>query len=117
MMRDMLADPETTEMVLVTLPEELPTTETEETLEWLGVRESDRQRHDWSPIGSSKSWATARPRGVRSARRLSSIGRSGPTNRSGCDAFPLSINSPICSALFTPGEVAARMCDEFEAIT
>ena len=116
MMRDILANEAITEMVLVTLPEELPTTETVETLEWL---ESEK--------------VVAPPRIVAN-RILDELGdRSTPRGPLGEAAqlhralwaeqqewlkrLPPEHKLPYLFGVFTPGEVAARMCDEFEAIT
>lgn len=116
MMRDMLADPAVTEMVLVTLPEELPTTETEETLEWLAIEK-----------------VISTPRLIANRVLGELTDRSTPPGPLGDAAelhralwaeqqqwlrhLPTEHQLPYLFGVFTPGEVAARMCDEFEAIT
>jgi len=116
LMRDILADPEVTEMLLVTLPEELPTTETEETLEWLAAekviaapriianRVLDELTDPSSPPG---------PLGEAAELHRSLWGEQQEWLR----RLPPQHQLPYLFGLFTPGEVAARMCDEFEAIT
>jgi hypothetical protein len=103
-------------MVLVTLPEELPTTETEETLEWL-----DSEKVIAKPrlvanrvLGELTDRTT--PRGP--------LGEAAQLHRAiwadqqeWLRRLPPEHQIPYLFGLFTPGEVAARMCDEFEAIT
>jgi anion-transporting ArsA/GET3 family ATPase len=116
MMRDMLANPEITEMILVTLPEELPTTETQETLEWLA---------------SEKVITTPRLVANRVLEELTDpstppgpLGEAAQLHRALWEGqqewlrrLPPEHQIPYLFGLFTPGEVAARMCDEFEVIT
>jgi anion-transporting ArsA/GET3 family ATPase len=116
MMRDMLADEETTEMVLVTIPEELPTTETLETLEWL---ESEKV------VATPKLIAN---RILEELRDRSTppgpLGEAAQLHRAlwseqqeWLERLPPEYKLPYLFGVFTPGEVAARICDEFEAIT
>jgi anion-transporting ArsA/GET3 family ATPase len=116
MMRDMLADEATTEMILVTLPEELPTTETVETLDWLkseqvvaspvliANRVLDELTDHSTPAGP--------------------LGEAALLHRALWNEqqewllrLPTEHRIPYLFGVFTPGEVAARMCDEFESIT
>ncbi len=116
MMRDMLADPDTTEMVLVTLPEELPTTETEETLEWL---ESEKVISTPRLIANrvlEELGDDSTPRGpLGEAARLHRALWAG--QQEWLRRLPPEHRLPYLFGLFTPGEVAARMCDEFETMT
>ena len=116
MMRDLLADPETTELVLANLPEELPTTETEETLQWLDVEK----------VVSSRTLITNRVLGELSdtGTPKGAVGEAAQLHRSlwaeqqeWLQRLPPDYTLPYLFGVFTPGEVAARMCDEFEAIT
>jgi anion-transporting ArsA/GET3 family ATPase len=116
MMRDLLADPDTTELALVTLPEELPVTETEETLQWLDVEKVVAAR---TLIGNRvlpELTDTDTPKGP--------VGEAAQLHRSlwgeqqeWLERLPPDHTLPYLFGVITPGEVAARMCDEFEAIT
>ena len=116
MMRDMLANEAITEMVLVTLAEELPTTETMETLEWL---ESEKVVAPPRLVANrilDKLGDSSTPRGP--------LGEAAQLHRAlwaeqqeWLERLPPEHKLPYLFGVFTPGEVAARMCDEFEAIT
>jgi anion-transporting ArsA/GET3 family ATPase len=116
MMRDMLANPEITELALVTLPEELPVTETEETIQWLDVEKVVSAR---TLIGNRvlpELTDTDTPKGA--------VGEAAQLHRSlwaeqqeWLERLPPDHTLPYLFGVFTPGEIAARMCDEFEAIT
>jgi anion-transporting ArsA/GET3 family ATPase len=112
----MLHDPELTRLVLVGLPEELPVTETEETLEWLAKedlvatptvvvnRVLDELTDPDTPAGP--------------------VGEAAQLHRSlwaeqqiWLERLPPDHTLPYFHGLFTPGEVAARMADELEVIT
>jgi len=116
MMQEMLHDPEVTELVVVSLPEELPVTETEEILDWLakedvvatptviGNRVLDELTDPGTPPGP--------------------VGEAAQLHRSlwseqliWLERLPPDHTLPYLHGLFTPGEVAARMADEFEMIT
>jgi anion-transporting ArsA/GET3 family ATPase len=115
MMRDMLANEAITEMVLVTLAEELPTTETVETLEWL---ESEKVVPPPRLVANrilDELGDTSTPRGP--------LGEAAQLHRAvwseqqeWLQRLPPEYRLPYLFGVFTPGEVAARMCDEFEAI-
>ncbi|HEY6629700.1 MAG TPA: ArsA-related P-loop ATPase [Acidimicrobiia bacterium] len=116
MMRDMLADEETTEMVLVTIPEELPTTETLETLEWL---ESEKvvatPKLIANRILEELRDRTTPPGPLGEAAQLHRALWS--EQQEWLERLPPEYKLPYLFGVFTPGEVAARMCDEFEAMT
>jgi len=116
MMRDMLADPETTEMVLVTLPEELPTTETEETLEWLDSEKVISTPRLIANRILEELGDDSTPRGpLGEAARLHRALWAG--QQEWLRRLPPEHRLPYLFGLFTPGEVAARICDEFETMT
>lgn len=110
-----LADPSATQLLVVTLPEELPTTETVETLDWV-----------------AESGVTAKPKVVanRVLRRISedqppeglvaemaSLHRSLWTEQQiWLEALPPDLTIPMLFGLFTPAEIAAKMSDELEAL-
>lgn len=110
-----LADPKVTQMVFASLPEELPTTETLETIEWL-----DNQDLVPDPliIGNRvlpRLEDTSKPKGT--------IGAIASLHRSLCgeqqkwlEELPPDVRIPYMFGLFTAGEVAAHMSDELEAL-
>jgi anion-transporting ArsA/GET3 family ATPase len=112
-MREILHDPSLTEVIMVSLPEELPVTETEETLTWLAKedlvpppkvianRVLDELTDPDTPPGPVGDAATLH----RSlwADQQEWLERLSPVQ-----------NLPYLHGLFTPGEVAARVADEFE---
>ena len=115
MMADTLKSPEITGTVLVTMPEELPTTETMETLSWLqseqlisppvliANRVLDKLEDDGQPEGP-----------VGDAAALQRALWSG--QQEWLTKLPTDHQLPYLFGLFTPGEVAVRMSDEFEAL-
>ncbi|HEU4917391.1 MAG TPA: ArsA family ATPase [Acidimicrobiia bacterium] len=112
-MREILHDPSLTELILVSLPEELPVTETEETLTWLGKedlvpsptvianRVLDQLTDPDTPPGPVGD--AARLHRSLWAEQQEWLERLCPVQR-----------LPYLHGLFTPGEVAARIADEFE---
>ena len=116
MMRDMLADPDTSELLLVSLAEELPTTETEETMQWLDLEKVVSARTLVVNRVLDELGDPATPRGP--------VGEAALLHRSlwseqqeWLQRLPPDHVLPYLFGVFTPGEVAARMCDEFEAVT
>ena len=112
-MREILHDPSLTEVIMVSLPEELPVTETEETLTWLAKedlvpppkvianRVLDELTDPDTPPGPVGDAATLhRSLWADQQEWLERL-------------FPVQ-NLPYLHGLFTPGEVAARVADEFE---
>lgn len=110
-----LKDPKLTELILMCLPEELPVTETEETMRWL-----------------AKEDVVTKPRVIanRVLEELTDpdtppgpVGEAAALHRSWwreqqhwLDRLPPDHSLPYLYGLFTPGEVAAHMADELEAI-
>ncbi|HJQ76831.1 MAG TPA: ArsA-related P-loop ATPase [Acidimicrobiia bacterium] len=113
-MADTLADPEATALVLVTLAEELPTTETKEAIEWV-------ERSDVVPEPI-----------VITNRVLSPVDDDAPPGVVGdmvalheslwaeqqrwLAKLPPHLTLPYLFGLFTPGEVAAHISDELEKL-
>lgn len=115
-MRETVADPSTTALVLVTVPEELPTTETRETIDWL-----DRQQivdgplilanRVLEPLGTDHT-----PPGP--VGEMAILHRSiWEEQRRWLDELSPHLEVPYMFGMFTPGEVAARMADELERMT
>jgi hypothetical protein len=115
-MQEILRDPSVTGMLLVTLPEELPATETSETISWLAKEDvvappiimANRILDELTDMDT--------PPGP--------VGEAAELHRAlwleqqiWLDRLPPDHTLPYLHGLFTPGEVAARMADEFELIT
>ena len=114
-MAGLLANPDLTRLVLVTLPEELPTTETVETIEWLGEEDV---------VGPPTVMVN------RVLPELASAGRPGGTAGEIVDlhrsllaeqehwmkVLPGDMALPYLFGLFTPGEVAAHLSDTLEGL-
>ena len=114
-MRDALKDPKTTQVILVNQPEELPTTETLETIKWIRTQElvadplvvtnrvlpelSDPSTPD-GPVGE-----------------MAFLHRSLWTEQQEwLKRIADNLRIPYMFGLFTPGEVAAHMSDELEKL-
>lgn len=115
-MGELLADPEVTGFLMVTLPEELPTTETIETMEWL---KGERVIPDPKIVANRvlpEVQDETRPAGI--PGEMVELHRSlWREQQSWLDRLPPDMRVPFLFGLFTPGEVAARMSDELEALT
>lgn len=115
-MGEALADPDTTGLVVVTLPEELPTTETVETMRWLEGEQviaaptviANRVLRE---LEGSSTPAGAPGEMVKLHRSIWS------EQQRWLEQLPTDLQLPYMFGLFTPGEVAARMSDELEALT
>jgi anion-transporting ArsA/GET3 family ATPase len=112
-MREILHDPSLTGLVIVSLPEELPVTETEETLTWLAKEDlvapptvvANRVLEELTDPGTP-------PGPVGDAARLH---RSLWGEQQGwLERLSPAQSLPYLHGVFTPGEVAARFADEFE---
>jgi anion-transporting ArsA/GET3 family ATPase len=112
-MKEILHDPTLTQLIMVYLAEELPVTETEETLTWLAKEDlvspptvvANRVLDELTdpdtppgPVGDA-----ARLHRSLWAEQQEWLERLAPTQ-----------TLPYLHGLFTPGEVAARIADEFE---
>lgn len=115
-MEEILTNPDLTELVLVTLPEELPTTETVETMQWLEQEDvvSKPTVIANRVIPELKSDATVG--GV--PGEMAALHRSlWGEQQTWLETLPPVLKIPYLFGLFTPGEVAARISDELEALT
>jgi anion-transporting ArsA/GET3 family ATPase len=113
-MAGLLADPALTKTVLVTLPEELPTTETMETLEWLRSENVVAEPSLVANRTLSELDDPDTPDGpIGDAAQLHRSLWSG--QQEWMAKLKTDIQLPYLFGLFTPGEVAARICDEIEA--
>ena len=115
MMQATLSDPDTTQLVLVNLPEELPTTETVETMEWL-----QREQLVAEPLVVTNR---VLPRIADSPSSSGPVGEMAYLHRSlwseqqeWLERIDDHLRIPYMFGVFTPGEVAARMSDELEAM-
>lgn len=115
-MGDTLADPELTQLVLVTLAEELPATETMETMDWL-----EGQALVGKPLVIANRIV---PELSDPSTPPGPVGEMVTLHRSLWDEqqewlakLPPDLELPYMFGLFTPGEVAAHMCDELEILT
>lgn len=114
-MEEILTDPDLTELVLVTLPEELPTAETVETIRWL-----EREDVVSKPtvianrvIPELKTDAAAE--GI--PGEMAELHRSlWSEQKTWLETLPPVLRIPYLFGLFTPGEVAARISDELESL-
>lgn len=114
-MAETLADGARTQLVLVTLPEELPTAETLGTIDWVertGVVSKPVivANRVLEPVG-----ATTTPTGV--AGDMVTLHRSlVEEQHKWLDQLPADLTLPYLFGLFTPGEVAAHISDDLEAL-
>lgn len=114
-MQEILRDPERTGLVVVSLPEELPVTETEETLLWLAKEDvvappvvvANRVLSELADPGTP-------PGPVGEAATLHRA--LWAEQQTWLERLPPDHSLPYLHGLLTPGEVAARMADEFELI-
>lgn len=115
-MEAILGDPDLTQLVLVTLPEELPTTETADTISWLETEEVVPPPLLIANRTLDELEDPSTPKGA--VGEMATLHRSLWTEQQhwlGELATDLSL--PYMFGLFTPGEVAAHMCDELERLT
>jgi len=115
-MAETLADPDMTQLVLVTLPEELPSAETLETIDWVersGIvgkpvvianRVLEPVSSNPTPLGSAGDMVTLHRSLVEEQRRW-------------LDKLPPDLMLPYLFGLFTPGEVAAHISDDLEVFS
>ncbi|MEE8489627.1 MAG: ArsA-related P-loop ATPase [Acidimicrobiia bacterium] len=110
-----LADPAMTQLALVTLPEELPSTETSETIRWL------ENEHIVPPPVVIANRALPEIRDESSPEGM--VGEIVDLHRSlwseqqhWLAQVPPDLTLPYMFGLFTPGEVAAHMSDELETL-
>ncbi len=111
-----LADPDMTQLALVTLPEELPSTETSDTMRWL------EDEHIVPPpvVITNRVLPrledTSSPKGV--VGEIADVHRSlWSEQQHWLGKVSSDLTLPYMFGLFTPGEVAAHMSDELETLT
>lgn len=116
LMQSTLQDPALTELVLITLPEELPVTETEETMRWLAKEDVIATPTLIANRVLDELTDPATPPGP--------VGEAATLHRSlwheqqrWLERLPPDHRLPYYHGLFTPGEVAAHIADELEAVT
>ncbi len=114
-MRETLADPDMTQLVIVNVPEELPTTETLETTKWL---EAERLVSDPVVISNrvvNQVTDNSLPRGT--AGEMVALHRSiWEEQQTWLSKLEDKGRIPYLFGVFTPGEVAAQMSDHLERI-
>lgn len=115
-MATIFADPAITNLVLVTLPEELPTTETKDTLAWLdGERLVPPPTVIVNRVIPDLPVAT-RPSGV--AGEIIDLHRSLVAEQMHwIEQLPGDLTLPYLFGVYTPGEVAASLSDMLEGFT
>lgn len=114
-MAETLADEDTTRVVLVTLAEELPTTETRETVDWIGAN-GVVGRPTLITNRVLDEVAVKTPDGI--AGEIVTLHKSlWAEQREWMAKLPPDLSLPYMFGLFTPAEVAAQMSDELEALT
>lgn len=114
-MADTLADPERTALILVNLPEELPTTETLETIDWVAKTDvvgaptviANRV------LGELKAKVPASGVVTEMAALHISLWAE---QQKWLERLPADLTLPYMFGLFTPTEVAAHVSDELEAL-
>jgi anion-transporting ArsA/GET3 family ATPase len=109
-MSETLKDPKLTELILLCLPEELPVTETEETMRWLAKEDLVTKPRVIANRVLEELTDPDTPPGP--------VGEAAALHRSWWreQQHWLDHSLPYLYGLFTPGEVAAHMADELEAI-
>ncbi len=114
-MRETLADELTTAVVLVTIPEELPATETAETLDWIA-----ETRAVGPPIVAANRVISPPPRiqgESDSVAEMAQIQKAISTEQQRwLKRVPPDVTLPYLFGLFTPSEVAAQMSDLLGAL-
>jgi anion-transporting ArsA/GET3 family ATPase len=115
-MAETLADPDMTQLVLVTLPEELPSAETLETIDWV-----ERSGIVGKPVVIANrvlESVSAHPTPLGPAGDIVTLHRSlVEEQRRWLDNVPPDLALPYLFGLFTPGEVAAHISDDLEALS
>jgi anion-transporting ArsA/GET3 family ATPase len=110
-----LADPTSTRLVVVTLPEELPTTETEETLNWV---DSTRVVSQPTVIANRvlEPLRVKTPAGV--AGDMVTLHKAlVAEQQEWLERLPPNMTLPYMFGLFTPSEVAAHLSDMLEVLS
>jgi hypothetical protein len=114
-MAETLYNPDTTQLVLVSLPEELPTTETIQTMEWLEGEELTGPPKIIINRVLPAIEVAARPGGLAGEmvdHHMSQVAEQEHWR----GVLPGDLTLPYLFGLFTPGEVAAQMSDLLEEL-
>lgn len=113
-MRATLTDPEQTLLALVTLPEELPATETAHTLAWLEKTDVVPPPLVIANRVLPKLGDKSTPEGV--VGEMATMHRALRSEQGRwLEKVPSDISLPFLFGLFTPGEVAAKLSEHLEA--
>jgi anion-transporting ArsA/GET3 family ATPase len=111
-----LSDPDMTQLALVTLPEELPTAETRETMQWLKKEQLVPPPVVIANRVLPELEDSSSPGGT--VGEIAALHRSLWTEQQHwLGQVPPDSVLPYMFGLFTPGEVAAHMSDELESLT
>ncbi len=114
-MAETLADATRTELILVSLPEELPTTETIETMAWLQAEALTQPPKVVVNRVLPRLEVAARPGGV--AGDMIDLHLSTVTEQDEwLTRLPADLTLPYLFGMFTPGEVAAHLSDLMEGL-
>lgn len=114
-MREALSNPATTQLALVNMPEELPTTETLETIEWLGSQQLVADPVVLTNRVLPELEDASTPKGP--VGEMAMLHRSlWSEQQEWLKRIDEDLQIPYMFGVFTPGEVAAHMSDELEAI-
>lgn len=114
-MADTLADPRQTSLLLVTLPEELPTTETLETVSW--VEKTSVVAQPMIVTNRVLEELTVKTPASGIAAEMSTLHKSlWEEQQRWLQKLPPDLTLPYMFGLFTPQEVAAHISDELEAL-
>jgi anion-transporting ArsA/GET3 family ATPase len=114
-MANTLADPVRTELVLVNLPEELPTTETLEMIDWVAETEVVATPTVIANRVLDKLTVRVPSSGV--AAEMAQLHTSlWAEQQKWLDRLPADLTLPYMFGMFTPTEVAAHVSDELEAL-
>lgn len=114
-MADTLSDPDRTGLVLVNLPEELPTTETLETIDWVARTEVVAPPTVIANRVLDRLTVKVPDSGV--AAEMATLHKSlWAEQQKWMERLPADLTLPYMFGLFTPTEVAAHISDELEAL-
>lgn len=114
-MAETLADTETTRLVLATLPEELPTTETKETIAWLEAEQVVGPPLVLVNRVLPELAVASKPSGV--AAEMVGLHTSLVQEQAvWLKELPGDLHLPYLFGLFTPGEVAAHLTEVLEGL-
>lgn len=110
-----LSDPDITRLILVSVPEELPTTETIETLDWLAATQVVPPPAVVVNRVLPVLEVGSRPPGV--AGDMVDLHRSLVTEQGmWLERLPGDVQLPYLFGVYTPGEIAASLSDALEAV-